>query len=142
MAIQVQEIVSAVASSLNVDDATAQSTVGTILSVIDHEAAGTKVDELFDKIDGARELAQRFDVMAPAASGTGGGLMNMLGSALGERAGALINGVSRLRNSGLTMEQVEQAGTQLFAKAEKAAGPGLVKEITDSVPGLASHFGG
>jgi hypothetical protein len=141
MAITAQDIVGQVATRLGLDQATAEKTVGTILSVIDHEAEGTQVEALFDKLAGARELAQRYDVMAADPSSGGGGLMDMLGSALGEKAGALLKGISRLKESGLTVEQVEQAGEQFFQQAKAAAGPDLVKEITDSVPGMASHLG-
>jgi hypothetical protein len=141
MAITAQDIVGQVATRLGVDQATAETTVGTILSVIDHEAEGTQVGALFDKLPGSQDLAQRYDVMAPDPNGGGGGLMNMLGSALGEKAGALIHGVTRLKEAGLTVEQVKQAGEQFFQQAQAAAGPDLVKEITDAVPGMASHLG-
>ena len=141
MAITAQDIVSQVATRLGLDQSAAENTVGTILSVIDHEAEGTQVDALFDKLPGARDLAQRYDVMAADPSSGGGGLMDMLGSALGEKAGALLKGVSRLKQAGLTVEQVEQAGDLRFQQAKVAAGPDLVKQITDAVPGMASHLG-
>jgi hypothetical protein len=138
MGIGVQDIVSAVASRLNVDNATAESAVGTILSILDHEATGTKADALFDQLPGARDLAQRYDVMAGAG---GGGLMGMLGSALGDRAGALVNGMAKLEGLGLSVAQVEEAGKQLIEQAKTAAGPDTVNEIINDIPGLASHFG-
>jgi len=139
VSIGVQDIVSAVASRLNVDNATAESAVGTILSVLDHEATGTKADALFDQLPGARDLAQRYDVMAKPAGG--GGLMGMLGSALGDRAGALVNGMAKLKGLGLSVAQVEEAGKQLIEQAKTAAGPDAVNEIVNDVPGLAGHFG-
>ena len=141
MAITAQDIVGQVATRLGLAQPAAENAVGTILSVIDHEAEGTQVDALFDKIPGARDLAQRYDVMAADPNGGGGGLMDMLGSALGEKAGALLKGVARLKEAGLTVGQVEQAGEQFFEQAKAAAGPDLVKEITDAVPGMASHLG-
>lgn len=141
MAIDVQQVVSIVASRLNVDNATAENAVGTILSVLDHEADGTKADQLFDELPGARDLAKRYDVMAAQPGGGGGGLMDMLGSALGERAGALIRGIERMKASGLTMEQIQQAASQLVAQAKTAAGPDLVNEVVDAVPGLKGHLG-
>jgi hypothetical protein len=139
MSIDAQAIVSAVASRLNIDNATAENAVGTILSILDHEAAGTKADALFDKLPGARDLAQRYDVMAEPAGG--GGLMGMLGSALGERAGALVNGMAKLKGLGLSVAQVEEAGKQLVEQARTAAGSDTVNEILNDVPGLAGHLG-
>jgi hypothetical protein len=141
MAITAQDIVDQVATRLGVDQAAAENTVGTILSVIDHEAEGTQAEALFDKIPGARDLAQRYDVMAADPNPGGGGFMDMLGSALGGKAGALLHGISRLKEAGLSVEQIKQAGEQFFQQAQAAAGPGLVKEITDAVPGMASHLG-
>jgi hypothetical protein len=141
MTITAQSIVDQVATRLGLDQAAAENTVGTILSVVDHEAEGTQVEALFDKIPGARDLAQRYDVMAADPNSGGGGLMDMLGSALGEKAGALLKGVARLKEAGLTVGQVEQAGEQFFEQAKAAAGPDLVKEITDAVPGMASYLG-
>lgn len=138
MSLDVQEIVSAVASRLNVDNPTAENAVGTILSILDHEAAGTKADALFDELPGARDLAQRYDVMNQPA---GGGLMGMLGSALGDRAGALINGMERLKGLGLTVGQIEEAGKQLVEQAKTAAGPDTVNEVINDVPGLAGRLG-
>jgi hypothetical protein len=139
MSLDVQEIVSAVATRLNIDNATAASAVGTILSILDHEAAGTKADALFDELPGARDLAQQNDVMA--ASSGGGGLMGMLGSALGDRAGALINGMAKLKSLGLSVSQIEAAGQQLVDQAKTAAGPDTVNEIINDIPGLAGHLG-
>jgi len=51
--------------------------------VLHHEADGT----LFDKIQGARDLAQHYDEMAPSPTG-GGGLLDMFGSALGGAGGS------------------------------------------------------
>jgi hypothetical protein len=139
MSFDVQEIVSAVASRLNIDNATAENAVGTILSILDHEAAGTKADALFDKLPGARDLAQRHDVMAETAGG--GGLMGMIGSALGDRAGALINGMEKLKGLGLSVAQVEEAGKQLVEQARTAAGPDTVNEVINDIPGLAGRLG-
>lgn len=139
MSLDVQEIVSAVGTRLNVDNATAEATVGTILSILDHEAAGTKADALFDQLPGARNLAQQYDVMA--ASSGGGGLMGMLGSALGNRAGALVNGMAKLKALGLSVDQIETAGKQLVDQAKTAVGPDTVNEVINDVPGLAGHLG-
>ena len=138
MSLNAQDIVSAVATRLNIDNATAETAVGTILSILDHEAAGTKADALFDQLPGARDLAQQYDVMAQAG---GGGLMGMLGSALGDRAGALLNGMAKLKGLGLSVAQIEEAGQQLVEQAKSAAGLDAVNDILNDVPGLASHLG-
>jgi hypothetical protein len=142
-----QDIVDTVSQKLGLDQATTEKAVGTIFSVLDHEAEGTRMAEFFGSMPGASDLAKRYDVMTPAANdgGSSGGLLGALSSALGgslgEKTGALINGISQLRSSGLDAAQIRQAGTMLIQQAEKAAGPEIVGEVIGSVPGLKGHLG-
>jgi hypothetical protein len=139
-----QDIISAVSAKTGLDQATTERTAGIIFSVIQHEAEGTGAADLFAKIPGAAELAQQYDVMASANTG-GGGLLGSLGSALGgalgEKAGALINGLSQLKSSGLSLDQIQQAGTVLIQQTQAAAGPDVTNKVLDSVPSLKSHLG-
>lgn len=132
---QIGDIVAMVATQVKIDQPTAESAIGTILSVLNHESEGSQVKELFDKIPGAQDLAQRYDVMTATPGEQSGGLLNMLGAALGERANVAAHGVTRLMNSGLTIEQVREAGTLLVDRAKAAAGPQLVEEVLGSLGG-------
>ncbi len=139
-----QDIVNTVANTANIDPQTTEKVVGTIFSVLQHEAAGTSVDQLFAKIPGSTELAQQYDVMAGGASGGGGllgSLESALGGALGERAGALVNGIAQLKASGLSMDEIWQAGEALVKQAQAAAGPQLTSQVLDQVPSLKGHLG-
>src|SRR4051794_1485773 len=105
----VQEIVSTVSQKAGLDPATTEKVVGTIFSVLEHEAEGTSVSSFFARIPGADGLAQKYDVMAAGAA-SGGGLLSSLqgalGGVLGEKTGALINGVAALKASGLDLAQI------------------------------------
>lgn len=140
----VQDIVGTVSKEAGLDQATTEKVVGTILSVLEHEAEGTTLSSFFAKIPGADGLAQKYDVMA-AAPASGGGLLSSLqgalGGVLGEKTGALINGIAALKASGLDMAQIRQAGTTLIQQAEVAAGPELTNEVLGSVPSLKGHLG-
>ena len=142
-----QDIVNTVSQKAGLNQATTEKVVGTIFSVLEHEAEGTSVSSFFAKIPGADALAQKYDVMAAGAAGgtSGGGLLSSLqgalGGVLGEKAGALINGVAALKASGLDMAQIQKAGTVLVQQAEAAAGPDLTNQVLGSVPGLRSHLG-
>ena len=141
-----QDIVATISTKLGLDQPTTERTVGIIFSVLDHETEGTGAADLFAKIPGAAALAQQYDVMANAnAAGSGGGLLgsleSALGCALGEKAGALINGIAQLKSSGLDLDQIRQAGTVLVQQIETAAGPELTNEVLGSVPSLKSHLG-
>ena len=142
----VQDIVNTVSQKAGLDQATTEKVVGTIFSVLEHEAEGTSVSSFFAQIPGADALAQKYDVVAAgAAPGSGGGLLSSLqgalGGVLGEKAGALINGVAALKASGLDMAQIQQAGETLIKQAEVAAGPDITNQVLDQVPGLKSHLG-
>lgn len=142
----VQDIVNTVSQKAGLDQATTEKVVGTIFSVLEHEAQGTSVSSFFAQIPGAEALAQKYDVMAAGASSSSGGgllssLQGALGGVLGEKAGALINGVAVLKASGLDMAQIQQAGETLIKQAEVAAGPDLTNQVLGQVPSLRSHLG-
>jgi hypothetical protein len=138
-----QDIVNTVSQKAGLDQAVTEKVVGTIFSVLEHEAEGTSASSFFAKIPGADGLAQKYDVMAAAPAGGGllSSLEGALGGALGEKAGALINGIAALKASGLDMAQIQKAGTTLIQQAEVAAGPDLTSEVLGSVPSLKSHLG-
>jgi hypothetical protein len=141
----VQDIVNTIANQVNIDPLTTEKVVGTILSVLQHEAEGTSAETLFQKLPGSTELAQKYDVMAADAAAGGGGLLSSLtsalGGALGEKTGALIKGISQLEASGLSLEQIKEAGTALVEQAKTAAGPKAVNQALADVPSLKSHLG-
>ena len=142
-----QDIVTTVSQTAGLDVATTEKVVGTIVSMLVLEAEGTSASSFFAKIPGADALAQKYDVMAAGAAGgtSGGGLLSSLqgalGGLLGEKAGALINGVAALKASGLDMAQIQKAGATLIQQAKAAAGPDLTNEVLGSVPSLKSHLG-
>jgi len=142
-----QDIVNTVSQKAGLNQATTEKVVGTIFSVLEHEAEGTSISSFFARIPGADALAQKYDVMAAGtAGGTSGGgflssLQGALGGVLGEKTGALINGVAALKASGLDMAQIQKAGTTLIQQAEAAAGPDLTNQVLSSVPSLKSHLG-
>ncbi|MER9054639.1 hypothetical protein [Mesorhizobium sp. M0208] len=140
----VQDIINTVSQKSGLNQALTEKIAGTIFSVLEHEAEGTTLSSFFARIPGADALAKQYDVMAPGAA-SGGGLLSSLegalGGALGEKTGALINGVAILKASGLTLTQISQAGTMLVQQAEAAAGPQLTNEVLASVPDLKGHLG-
>ncbi|WP_315923814.1 hypothetical protein [Mesorhizobium sp. SP-1A] len=139
----IQDIVNTISNTADIDPVTTEKVVGTVLSVLQHEAEGTSVDQLFAKMPGAAELAQQYDVMAAGASGGGllGSLESALGGALGEKAGALLNGIAQLKASGLDMDQIRRAGEALIEQAKTAAGPQITNQVLGQVPSLKGQLG-
>lgn len=141
----VQDIIYTVSNKVDIDPVTMEKVVGTIFSVLQHEAEGTSAEDLFAKLPGSLQLAQKYDVMAAGAAAGSGGLLgsltSALGGALGEKTGALVNGISVLEASGLTLDQIRQAGTVLMEQAKAVAGPAAVNQALSDVPSLRSHLG-
>jgi hypothetical protein len=140
-----QDIISTVSAQTGLDASRTEMAVGTILSVLEHEAGEDRVAGLFSNVPGAEDLAHSYDVMAVGQAASQGGLLGSISSAigglLGEKAGALVNGLAQLRASGLDAEQIKQAGETLLEQAEQAAGPDTIKQIVDAVPGLKGQLG-
>ncbi len=148
---QISDIVSTVSAKAGIDGAAAEHAVGTILSVLQHEVDGTSVQQLLAKIPGAADLAQRFDVMAPeaavaGAAPSGGGLFGMLsgvvGSVMGAKAQPVLNGIARLKATGLGLTQIEQIGATVMAEARGIGGHDLVNSVLAAAPALAPYIGG
>ncbi len=141
----VQDIIYAISNKVDIDPTTMEKVVGTILSVLQHETEGTSVEQLFDKMPGSLELARKYDVMADSAATGGDGLLgsltSALGGALGEKAGALVKGISQLQESGLSLEDIQKAGAELIEQARAAAGPKAVNQALAQVPSLKGQLG-
>lgn len=143
----VQDIIYTISNKVDIDPTTMEKVVGTILSVLRHETERTSAEALFDKLPGSLQLAEKYDVMAAGAAsgGNGGGLLgsltSALGGVLGEKTGALVNGFSQLQASGLSLEEIRKAGTELIEQARAAAGPKAVDQALAQVPSLKSQLG-
>ena len=139
----VDDVVNTISNDVNIDPVTTEKVVGTILSVLQHETVGSGAQDLFAKLPGSLELAQKYDVMAAGASGGGllGSLTGALGGVLGEKTGALVKGISQLEGSGLTLAEIQQAGQALIQQVKVAAGAGAVNEVLAQIPSLKGHLG-
>lgn len=144
MSVDTRQIIDTIAARSDLDRGVTEKAVGTILSILRHEA-GHDADGIFARVPGSAELAQAYDVMSPQASGQSEGLLgtliSSLGGGVGEKAGALINGLGQLKSTGLNMAQLHQAGSVLMKQLETAAGPAVIGNAMASVPGLRSHLG-
>lgn len=144
MALDAQSLIASVSGQAGIDPTAAETAVGTIFSILQHEAPAARVSELFRAIGGAADLAQRYDVLTgPAPAGTGllGAIEGALGGMMGGRVGALISGIERLKATGLSVKQIEQAGMALVGEAKSGLGGNLMQELVASVPGLSGHLG-
>jgi hypothetical protein len=144
--LQIGDLIANVSAQAGIAQEQARSAVGTILSMLVHEAEGSHITDLLAKIPGAGDLVQQYDVMAaqPAAA-PARGLMGMvagaLGSVLGARAQPVIIGVERLTASGLGLGEIERVGAALMTEARSFAGPDLIGKVMASAPSLSRYLG-
>ena len=111
-----------------------------IADFIQREASEDAVRDLFDK---APELQA---IVASGAStggeGMGFGLKGLMGIAAGAMGGGGLMALGgELMGLGLSMDQIQTAGREVFAYAREVAGDQTVGEITASIPGpVAVHL--
>ncbi len=132
-------IIARVAKSANLSPEVARKTVALIADFIQREASEDGVKDLFDK---APELLA---IVASGAStggeGMGVGLKGLMGIAAGAKGGGGLMALGgELMGLGLSMDQIQTAGREVFAYAREVAGDQTVGEIAASVPGLSQFI--
>lgn len=132
-------IIARVASTANLSPEVARKTVALIADFIQREAAEDGVKELFDK---APELQAIIASGAPTGGeGMGLGLKGLMGIAAGAMGGGGLMALGgQLMTLGLSMDQVQAAGREVFAYAREVAGDQTVGEIAASIPGLSQFI--
>jgi hypothetical protein len=132
-------VIARVATAANLSPEVARKTVALIADFIQREASEDGVRDLFDK---APELQA---IIASGAStggeGMGYGLKGLMGIAAGAMGGGgLMSLGGELMGLGLSMEQIQISGKEVFAYARERAGDQTVGEIAASIPGLSQFI--
>jgi hypothetical protein len=122
------ELVARVSAALGVDAGVARTGVGLVLGFLQKESPDGAVAEFLDKLPGAREAIDAAESSGAGAGGLGG-LLSGMGGLMG--LGAKLNG------AGIEMGQIPALGHEIFGYAETKIGPEKLREIVDSIPGLA-----
>ena len=158
-------VIARVATATNMSPEVARKAVGLLADFIQREASEDAVKDLFEK---APELQAIIASSAPTggegmglslkglmgiAAGAmgGGGLMDIAAGAMGGGglmgigAGAMGGGglmalCGELMGLGLSLDQIETGGREVFAYAREVAGDQTIGEITASIPGLSQFI--
>ena len=135
-----EEIIRAVAEKVGLDEETAQSVVGTLLSFVRDAADEEDANALLDQLPGAQELVDG----ASGESEGGGGLMGMLGGMLGGSLGSAMSAFSQLQEKGLDMDQIGEAGKTLFGQLSEQLDSDLVRRVVanvaENIPGVGGYL--
>ena len=122
-----EELIARVTQKTGLDADTARKAIGIILAYLRKEGPEAEVNQLVAAFPGAE------DAIAMAQSGTGGGLMGMVGSMGG---GVMALG-GELMGAGVSMGQMQPLGRELFAYGREKAGEDVMGPIVGSIPGLS-----
>ena len=129
-----QELIDRIVTATGLSPEKAEKALGIVLALIQTQGNQNKVQELFDKLPGAAELAR---LQGGDGAGKGGG--GLLGMLAGGMMGGPLAAISKLSAAGLTMDQIKELGTLTLDYAKEKAGPQLVKEVAGAIPGLSGY---
>jgi len=129
-----QDLIDRIVTATGLSEAKAEKALGIVLNLIQTQGNQNKVQELFDKLPGAAELARSHG--GDGAGRGGGGLLGMLA---GGMMGGPLAAVSKLTSAGLSMEQIKGLGTTTLDYAKEKGGSQLVKDVAGSIPGLSGY---
>ncbi len=132
-------IIARVAKSANLSPEVARKTVALIADFIQREASEDGVKDLFDKAPELRAIVA--SGASTGGEGMGVGLKGLMGIAAGAKGGGGLMALGgELMGLGLSMDQIQTAGREVFAYAREVAGDQTVGEIAASVPGLSQFI--
>ena len=129
-----QELIDRIVTASGLSREKAEKGLGIMLTLIQTQGNQNKVQELFDMLPGAAEIARAQG--GDGAGYGGGGLLGMLG---GGMMGGPLAAISKLSAAGLSMDQIKALGTATVDYAKEKAGAPLVKEVAGSIPGLSGY---
>ncbi|WP_112663138.1 DUF2267 domain-containing protein [Microvirga flavescens] len=121
-----EELIARITQKTGLDAATATKAIGMILAFLKKEGPTAEVGQLLAALPGAEEAIAQ-------AGGGGGGLLGMMGSLGG---GVMALG-GQLMGAGVSMNQMQPLGRELFAYGREKAGEDVMGPIVGAVPGLS-----
>ncbi|MDT3376273.1 DUF2780 domain-containing protein [Labrys portucalensis] len=125
-----EELVAQLGAKIGVSPEVATQAIGAVLAFLEREGPADAVSKLVDSISGAREVTNE------AMNAQSGGFMGMLAGMVGHVGGGIAGLGGQLMALGLDLNQIQAIGKELFAYAEKEAGPEVVGKIVAEIPEL------
>ncbi|ASV83619.1 hypothetical protein CES85_4401 [Ochrobactrum quorumnocens] len=135
----IQSLIDTVANRVNIEQPLAEKLTGSVFSVLQHSTPeiGEKV---FVLLPDAKPLAANHDVLAAGSDGFMGTFSGLMDTFAGEKMSALLKAAASLRSSGLSSEQITDAGNQVFLYIRERD-PDLVDQLFIAAPSIKEHFG-
>jgi ABC-type sugar transport system substrate-binding protein len=126
-----EELIQRVAAATGVTPEQAQTAIAAIFAFLQKEGPRAEVDTLLAELPGAPEAAAK-----AAANQSSGGLLAGLMGAMGG-GGGLMGLATQLMGQGLSMNEIQGIGKEVFAFAGEKAGKERLSQIVAAVPGLS-----
>lgn len=123
-----EELIGRLTTAAGIDADTARKAVGIILGFLRKEAPGEAVESMIAGAPGA-------ETAIADSGGGGGGMLGAIGGMMGGGGVMALGG--RLMSAGLSMDQMQTVGRELFAYGREKAGEDRMGEIIGQVPGLS-----
>ena len=129
-----QELIDRIITATGLPQEKATKALGIVLNLLQTQGNQNRVQELFDKLPGAAELAREHG--ADGAGRGGGGLLGMLA---GGMMGGPLAAISKLTSAGLSMDQIKALGTTTLDYACSRSVSRAVSTVAGSIPGLSGY---
>ena len=132
-------VIARVATAANLSPEVARKAVALIVDFVQREASEEAVKDLFDK-------APALQAIVASGSPTGGegmgfGLKGLMGIAAGAMGGGGLMALGgQLMGLGLSVDQIQTAGKEVFSYAREVAGDQTIGELAASIPGLSQFI--
>lgn len=132
-------LIARVASAADLSPEVARKSVALIADFIQREAPEDAIQDLFSKAPALKAIVAS---SAPTGGeGMGFGLKGLMGIAAGAMGGGELAALGgQLMGLGLSMDQIQAAGKEIFTYAREVAGDQTVGEIAASIPGLSQFI--
>ena len=126
-----EELVARITHRTGLDAATAQKAIGMILAFLKKEGPPAEVNQLLAAMPGSE------DVVAQSGDGGPG---TMMGGLMGMMGGGVMGLGQQLMGAGVSMNQMQPLGRELFNYGREKAGEDVMGPIVGSIPGLSQFL--
>lgn len=145
------ELIGRITAAVGIDEQTAQTAIGVILSFLNREGPDDAMAQLLEAIPGAQDLvAGLADGAGGDAGGIGGALGGLLGGSgsglgglagavgglMGGQTGGLMAAANDLMGAGLDMGQIQGVTQEVVGFAREKAGDEVVQQVMAHIPGM------
>jgi hypothetical protein len=132
-------LIARVATAANLSPEVARKAVALIVDFVEREGSEDAVKDLFDKAPALQAIVA--SSTPTGGEGMGFSLKGLMGIAAGVKGGgSLIALGGQLIGLGLSMDQIQTVGKEVFAYAREVAGDQTVGEIAASIPGMSQFI--